>query len=96
MIDDGGHRARVAALPALDVPAEAKLAVVAAEAADERQLDPSDLYVVWSVKVLANWKALVSTDRESGVYWEVTRNGAARETYVDRYQKHRNTVLRSS
>jgi len=82
---------------ALDVPEAAKDAVVHASndmTWGGRPLATSDLYVVWSVKVLRNWKALVSTDVTEGAYWEVTHNGAANETYVDLYRKSRNVVLR--
>jgi hypothetical protein len=55
---------------------------------------PEDFYVVWSVKVLENWKALLSTDRvNNGVYIEVTYNNDKLETYVDVYYKHANIVL---
>lgn len=52
-----------------------------------------DLYIVWFVKALGNWKALVSTDAFSGIYWEVTHNGAKSETYVDTYSKINNSVV---
>lgn len=55
---------------------------------------PEDFYVVWSVRVLENWKALLSTDKvNNGVYIEVTHNGDKLETYVDVYYKHANIVL---
>lgn len=52
-----------------------------------------DLYVVWFAKTLGNWKALISTDKVNGSYWEVTYNGAKQETYVDWYVKQHNTVV---
>ena len=52
-----------------------------------------ELYVVWFSKTLENWKALVSTDRISGLYFEVTHNGAKNETYVDEYRKFANTTF---
>lgn len=52
-----------------------------------------ELYVVWFAKTLGNWKALISTDKVSGSYWEVTYNGAKNETYVDLYTKASNTVI---
>jgi hypothetical protein len=52
-----------------------------------------DLYIVWFAKVLGNWKALISTDKVSGAYWEVTYNGNKNETYVDLYGKVHNTVV---
>jgi len=55
-------------------------------------LDEDDVYVVWFCKTLGNWKALVSTDVVSGLYIEVTHNGAKQETYVDQYEKTENRV----
>lgn len=49
-----------------------------------------DFYVVWFAKTLGNWKALVSTDVVNDQYWEVTHNGAKKETYVDHYVKRSN------
>lgn len=52
-----------------------------------------DLYIVWFCKILGNWKALISTDAVDNHYWEVTYNGAKKETYVDLYTKVSNSVL---
>src|SRR4030095_7406 len=54
---------------------------------------PEDLYIVWFAKTLGNWKALISTDSYTGLYWEVTYNGAKQETYVDRYIKESNIAI---
>ena len=59
-----------------------------------QETDPDDFYVVWFAKVLGNWKALVSTDVASGLYWEVTYNGNKNETYVDAYTKQENRVYK--
>lgn len=59
-------------------------------AAKTCNLEADDVYVVWFCKTLGNWKALVSTDVVSGLYVEVTYNGAKQETYVDRYEKAEN------
>lgn len=61
--------------------------------AEESQISSEELYVVWFCKTLGNWKALVSTDQVSGMYWEVTYNGAKKETYVDTYSKVRNVAV---
>lgn len=61
--------------------------------ADEAQIQPEELYVVWFCKTLGNWKALVSTDEVSGAYWEVTYNGAKQEAYVDTYTKTGNVAV---
>lgn len=54
--------------------------------------DPPVIYVVWFVKVLQNWKALLSTNIPDGRYYEVTYNGDKEEAYVDTYQKILNTL----
>lgn len=63
-----------------------------------KHLDKSDdiigldfnVYVVWSVKVLQNSKALLSTDLFDGMYYEVTMNGDKDELYFDAYKKFDN------
>lgn len=57
---------------------------------DERLITTDDVYVVWSVKVLQNSKALVSTNRFDGMYYEVTLNGDKNEIYFDAYKKFQN------
>jgi hypothetical protein len=52
-----------------------------------------EVRVVWFVKVLQHWKALVITDLPDGKYYELTYNGDKRETYVDEYTKSKNTVI---
>lgn len=69
---------------------ESKLFVVSSENGSFR---PEELYIVWFNKTLANWKALISTDTEAGLYWEVTFNGAKSEAYIDKYRKERNSVI---
>lgn len=53
-----------------------------------------EVYVVWWSKTLQNWKALVSTTLPDGMYYEVTHNGDAGETYLDAYKKFDNVVVR--
>ncbi|WPJ30594.1 hypothetical protein [Streptomyces phage Psst1] len=52
-----------------------------------------EVYVVWFVKVLQHWKALVATDRPDGRYYELTYNGDRNEVYLDEYGKIKNTVI---
>jgi len=52
-----------------------------------------EVYVVWFTFVLGNWKALVSTTLPDGMYYEVTRNDAKGETYIDAYKKFDNVVI---
>ena len=63
------------------------------QTASTPRITSDDVYIVWFAKVLGNWKALVSTDVLSGIYWEITYNGAKKETYVDRYSKVTNVAI---
>lgn len=75
---------------------KAKLAVCIEQNQGAREgfaLNPDEVYIVWFCKTLGNWKALVSTDKFHGHYWEVTHNGAKNETYVDRYTKGNNIAI---
>lgn len=49
-----------------------------------------EVYIVWFVKALQNWKALVSTSLPDGRYYEVTFNGNKKVAYVDTYVKTAN------
>lgn len=63
---------------------------------DPEFLRPENVYVVWFVKVLQNWKALVSTDKPSSSYFELTHNGDKGETYVDHYVRVNNRAVPNS
>lgn len=52
-----------------------------------------EVYVVWFSKTLQNWKALISTTLPDGMYYEVTYNGDAKETYIDAYKKWDNVKI---
>jgi Family of unknown function (DUF6275) len=66
------------------------------EVTDDRWISVDDVYVVWLVKVLQNWKALVSTNVLDGMYYELTYNGDKKETYIDAYKKFNNVVIRDA
>lgn len=55
-----------------------------------------EVYVVWFVKALQNWKALVSTTLPDGMYYEVTYNGDKNESYIDAYKKFDNVAIKDS
>lgn len=67
-----------------------------AETTDDFVLDMDDVYVVWFSKTLQNWKALVSTTVNDGMYYEVTYNGDKQETYIDVYKKWENVCVPDS
>jgi hypothetical protein len=66
------------------------------EKSDNFQLYKDQIYVVWFCKVLSNWKALLSTTINDGMYYEITYNGCKQETYVDAYKKWQNECIPDS
>lgn len=60
---------------------------------DDVNVTIDDIYVVWSVKVLQNWKALISTSLPDGMYYELTYNGDKDELYLDAYKKFDNVTI---
>jgi hypothetical protein len=52
-----------------------------------------DVYIVWKVKALQNWKYLISTSLPDGMYYELTYNGDKHEWYLDAYKKFENRVI---
>lgn len=61
-----------------------------ADKTDNELIGEQDVYVVWLSKVLQNNKALLSTDRSDGMYYEITHNGDKQEIYLDAYKKWEN------
>lgn len=57
------------------------------------RFDLEDVYVVWWSKTLQNSKALISTTRDDGMYYELTSNGDKGEIYFDAYKKVVNHVI---
>ena len=63
-------------------------------------LDKSDkpaeyeVFTVWKVKVLQNWKWLISSTLPDGMYYEVTYNGDKKEFYLDAYKKFENQCIK--
>ena len=53
-----------------------------------------DIFLVWSCKTLQNRKAIFGCTRDQQL-WEATYNGDKDETYIDRYQKFSNWVLKA-
>lgn len=61
---------------------------------DRAEINENDVFIVWQVKALQNWKALLSTMLFDGMYYELTYNGDKKELYVDCYKKWENFVVR--
>lgn len=66
----------------------------------KNHLDKSDgdvnfnVYIVWKCKILQNWKYLISTTLNDGMYYELTFNGDKREWYLDAYKKFENVCIK--
>lgn len=66
----------------------------------KEHLDKSDgevyfeLYVVWKCKTLQNWKFLISSSLNDGMYYEMTYNGDKEEWYLDAYKKFENRCIK--
>ena len=58
------------------------------------KITEENVFIVWSVKVLQNNKALVSTTISDGMYYEITYNGDKKEIYVDAYKKWKNYIVK--
>lgn len=52
------------------------------------------VFTVWKVKVLQNWKCLLSSTLPDGMYYELTYNGDKKEWYLDAYKKFENQVIK--
>ena len=60
------------------------------EKTDSFVMTTSDVFIVWSCKILQNNKALLSTIVSDGMYYEITYNGDKTEIYLDAYKKWEN------
>lgn len=60
---------------------------------DRAEISTDDVFIVWQVKALQNWKALASTTLFDGMYYEITYNGDKGEAYIDCYKKWENFVI---
>ena len=83
-------------MPDFDAIAKAIVEQYVLEHLDKSDETPNfEVYTVWKVKVLQNWKWLLSTSLPDGMYYELTLNGDKKEFYLDAYKKFDNCVIRS-
>lgn len=53
------------------------------------------VFIVWKCKTLQNWKYLISSSQQDGVYYELTYNGDTQGWYLDAYKKFENRVIKN-
>lgn len=57
-------------------------------------IGPDDIYIVWQVKVIQNFKALLGVNRQDdGMYFEFTYHGNNNRCYLDCYKKQDQVVI---
>lgn len=61
---------------------------------EQSDVEIKDVYVVWLSKTLQNNKALLSTTKNDGMYYELTYNGDKEELYFDAYKKIKNVAIK--
>jgi len=61
---------------------------------DAKNTKKYEVFVVWKVKALQNWKWLISSTLSDGMYYEVTYNGDKKEFYLDAYKKVENVCIK--
>ena len=88
-------------MKAVDVARKAKLVLLEyLNQWDKVDADPANMYVsddiavVWSAKVLGNWKAMLFLPERPNEYYEVTYDGAKKQSYLDVYKKSVNLVVK--
>ena len=64
------------------------------EKTDNKKITVDDVYLVWVCKTLQNNKALLSTNKPDGMYFECTYNGDKKELYLDAYKRINNYEIR--
>lgn len=60
---------------------------------DIKEITDDQIFIVWQVKALQNFKALASTTLPDGMYYELTYNGDKKELYFDAYKKWENICI---
>ncbi|MDX8416545.1 DUF6275 family protein [Absicoccus intestinalis] len=63
---------------------------------DAKNTKKYEVFVVWKVKALQNWKWLISSTLADGMYYEITYNGDIKEFYLDAYKKFENRCIKDT
>ncbi|MDY3035689.1 MAG: DUF6275 family protein [Absicoccus sp.] len=63
---------------------------------DAKSTKKYEVFVVWKVKALQNWKWLISSTLADGMYYEITYNGDIKEFYLDAYKKFENRCIKDT
>lgn len=58
------------------------------------EIQTFQIFLVWSCKVLQNYKCLIFTSLPNSPYYELTYNGDKDEWYIDIYDKSENIVYK--
>lgn len=66
------------------------------EHVDAKKTKKYEVFVVWKVKALQNWKWLISSTLADGMYYEITYNGDIKEFYLDAYKKFENRCIKDT
>lgn len=57
-------------------------------------ISANDIHFVWQCKILQNFKSLVSTTVNDGMYYELTYDGDKNQIYFDAYAKLVNAKIK--
>lgn len=63
---------------------------------DAKNTKKYEVFVVWKVKALQNWKWLISSTLADGMFYEITYNGDIKEFYLDAYKKFENRCIKDT
>lgn len=56
-------------------------------------ISEKNVHLVWNSYILGNMKAILTTTKRDGMYYEITYNAQKNEVYFDAYKKTENKKL---
>lgn len=60
---------------------------------NQNAITVENVHLVWNAYILGNMKAMFTTTKRDGMYYEVTYNAQKNEVYFDAYKKTENKKL---